>query len=312
MCRFAAISLAADIIASMNVDTLIASIGFGSHDSVMNELGNVLKCIIPRAFTRPVINKGLLHHDVLVKHGSLRVLFESLKLVDSLINRIDGIIDSAGLRSVAEIPGERMAGLHGLPGLSSIAEIDRLLGMNKMSSPHTDEQEAERWVSIKQYIQDEVRVLLPDPQVLVKLFSTPSSRVLKHAGTSLKRCASLAESGLRKFKKLKSGSINDNIDLVIGGIDDEFTADISETQKKAKSSFTENELDVDKDIKMTMTEIWGLNKSPCSINVLTEPEIYLYSKLLDILTFYLVSMVSSDDCWNVRSSSIFGHSSGIR
>ncbi|XP_039143511.1 uncharacterized protein LOC120280662 isoform X2 [Dioscorea cayenensis subsp. rotundata] len=285
----------ADIIASMNVDTLIASIGFGSHDSVMNELGNVLKCIIPRAFTRPVINKGLLHHDVLVKHGSLRVLFESLKLVDSLINRIDGIIDSAGLRSVAEIPGERMAGLHGLPGLSSIAEIDRLLGMNKMSSPHTDEQEAERWVSIKQYIQDEVRVLLPDPQVLVKLFSTPSSRVLKHAGTSLKRCASLAESGLRKFKKLKSESINDNIDLVIGGIDDEFTADISETQKKAKSSFTENELDVDKDIKMTMTEIWGLNKSPCSINVLTEPEIYLYSKLLDILTFYLRAMPNALD-----------------
>ncbi|KAJ0962897.1 hypothetical protein J5N97_028019 [Dioscorea zingiberensis] len=292
---FAAISLAADIISSVNTDTLIASIESHPHGVKLDELQNILKCITPRAFTRPVINKGLLHPDILVKHGSLRVLLESVKLVGKLTNKIDDIIEGSNLRSIMETPRERMVVQHGLPGLRCFADIDRFLGMDTTSYPHADEQGTVQWVSIKQHIQDEVRVLLPDPQVLVKLLSTPSSRDLRHGKMSLKRGANLTESSFQKLKKLKSESINENIDLVICGVDDELTTDTSENQKKAKFGFTENELEVEKASKMTLSEIWGLNNDNYSMNELRDPEIYLYSKLLDVLTFYLRTMPTSLD-----------------
>lgn len=86
-CRFLSISLAADVVSSVNeglsfdfVDKIPAS------DS--QDVQNILQCIGPRPFTRSVINKGLLHADSLVKHGTLKLVMEALKLLDSFINAL--------------------------------------------------------------------------------------------------------------------------------------------------------------------------------------------------------------------------------
>ncbi|KAK6156351.1 hypothetical protein DH2020_010599 [Rehmannia glutinosa] len=85
---FAAISLAADVVSSVN-DGL--SFGFldkpPAYDSP--NVQSILKCIAPRPFTRLVINKGLLHADSLVKHGTLKLVVEVLKLFDSLVETLD-------------------------------------------------------------------------------------------------------------------------------------------------------------------------------------------------------------------------------
>ncbi|KAI3458963.1 hypothetical protein Pfo_015626 [Paulownia fortunei] len=85
---FAAISLAADVVSSVR-DGL--SFGFldkpPAYDS--QHVQSILKCIGPRPFTRLVINKGLLHSDSLVKHGTLKLVVEALKLLDSLVKTLD-------------------------------------------------------------------------------------------------------------------------------------------------------------------------------------------------------------------------------
>lgn len=60
------------------------------------DVQDIIKCIRPRPFTRLVINKGLLHSDPLVKHGTLRLVLEELKLLDSLIGTLNDIITSKG------------------------------------------------------------------------------------------------------------------------------------------------------------------------------------------------------------------------
>ncbi|KAF6168052.1 hypothetical protein GIB67_011437 [Kingdonia uniflora] len=88
---FAAISLASDLIASTRMSSPFGSITSLSCDPPSldsSEVQYILKCIVPRAFGRIVINRGLLHSDVFVRHGSIRFLLEALKSFDSLIGAI--------------------------------------------------------------------------------------------------------------------------------------------------------------------------------------------------------------------------------
>ncbi|XP_010545221.1 PREDICTED: uncharacterized protein LOC104817664 isoform X2 [Tarenaya hassleriana] len=54
-----------------------------AHPSGGVNVQSIMKCICPRPFSRSLINKGLLHSDLLVKHGTLRFLLETLQLLDS-------------------------------------------------------------------------------------------------------------------------------------------------------------------------------------------------------------------------------------
>lgn len=55
-----------------------------------------MKCIGPRSFSRLVINKGLLHSDPLVKHGTLKLVLEVLKLLELLISALNSVLSSQG------------------------------------------------------------------------------------------------------------------------------------------------------------------------------------------------------------------------
>ncbi|CAH2077824.1 unnamed protein product [Thlaspi arvense] len=50
-----------------------------------SDVQTIMKCICPRAFSRSLITKGMLHSDSLVKHGTLKFLFETLRLLDSFV-----------------------------------------------------------------------------------------------------------------------------------------------------------------------------------------------------------------------------------
>ncbi|XP_057475147.1 uncharacterized protein LOC130763274 [Actinidia eriantha] len=172
---FAAVSLAA---------ALISSVGSGLPFAFLNsqcvdppsfsspDVQSVIKCIGPRPFTRLVVNKGLLHTNSLVRNGTLMLVLEELKLLDSFISTIE----------------------------SNFCSSNQLM---------------HRWVSLKQDIQDEVRIMLPDTQVLFSLLSSLSTRY-KNLGACLKRAA---DSEIEQSaKKLKTDAANEEIDILVSGV----------------------------------------------------------------------------------------------
>ncbi|XP_057980376.1 uncharacterized protein LOC131166095 isoform X2 [Malania oleifera] len=89
---FAAVSLAANLISTVAFSCPVGFLDFQSQDPPSFNSPNVqyiMKCICPRPFRRSVVNKGLLHADSLVKHGTLRLLLESLKLLNSFMDAIN-------------------------------------------------------------------------------------------------------------------------------------------------------------------------------------------------------------------------------
>ena len=166
-CRFAAISLAADIISSAKSDSIFHSLL--SHDLVSvddEQVQVLLKCIVPLVCSRAVINRGLLHSDDLVKHGSLRLVSESLNLLRYVTEAISGMVSSARLTSEFTGPTKGKVRMKGFPGLSCSTATDAFL----VDQVHQgDEPRVKRWISLREYIHDEVRGAMPDPQVLLKI-----------------------------------------------------------------------------------------------------------------------------------------------
>ncbi|GAB4859794.1 hypothetical protein Ancab_011274 [Ancistrocladus abbreviatus] len=231
---FSAVSLAANLVSSVSTGISWDFLNSQSHDPVIfhgSDVQTVLKCVCPRPFNRLVINKGLLHSDPLVKHGTLKLLLENLKLLDSFIDSVS---------------------MHGL-------------------------------TSLKQEIQSEVRVLLPDPQVLFALLNSLSSNYNSQR-TSLKRVAG-SEIAAKMNKKLKADTVDKDIDIVIGGIKSISGAVLLQESDNIREAFTTNEDDVEKDHVKT-TEIWGLHQCSVLDDVGNDAEVYFHSKVLDVFRIY--------------------------
>ncbi|XP_027341039.1 uncharacterized protein LOC113854301 [Abrus precatorius] len=81
------ISVAAHLVSSVGKGLCQEFVAFGSNDSYLidnMDLHSVMKCLFPRPFSRSLFNKGLPHTELYVKHGTLRLLLELLKLLDCL------------------------------------------------------------------------------------------------------------------------------------------------------------------------------------------------------------------------------------
>ncbi|KAF2287371.1 hypothetical protein GH714_039771 [Hevea brasiliensis] len=127
---FSSVSLAANLVSSMAVGDPFGFIDFQSNDPPCCNsvhVQNVMTIISSRPLSRSVINKGLLHLDFLVKNGTLRLLLEALKLLDSFLRAT--------------------------------------------SLSCTRKQKIRKGAVLKQEIWNEIRTLLPDPQVLLTLLS---------------------------------------------------------------------------------------------------------------------------------------------
>lgn len=84
-------SLTANLVSSVAKGLFRESINSQSNDRHLfgnMDAQSVIKCLFRRPFSRSMINKGLLNADFLVKHGTLRLLLELLKLLDSLIGAL--------------------------------------------------------------------------------------------------------------------------------------------------------------------------------------------------------------------------------
>ncbi|XP_024160593.1 uncharacterized protein LOC112167757 isoform X2 [Rosa chinensis] len=197
---------------------LVSSVGSGIPALFDNvHVQDVMKCLYPRQFNRSTINKGLLHSDFLVKHGTLRHLLEALKLLDSF------------------------------------------LGVLNCRDQHVSE-------SLKQEFQNEVRSLLPDPQLFKSLLSSMSSN-------SRKRTADLEkfpEHSPKNVKKLKTDFGNKDSDIVVGGIS--FGPDTSEHEDSLMN---------------VMADLWGFDPCSTPITALKDADLYFYCRVLDAFKIYL-------------------------
>ncbi|KAK4385950.1 hypothetical protein Sango_2719000 [Sesamum angolense] len=213
---FAAISLAADVVSSMRA----------------------------RPFTRAVINKGLLHSDSLVKHGTLKLVLETLKLLDYCLKSVD-------------------------------------------SYSRLNNQMMHSWESLKTQIQDEVRMLLPDPQVLLSLLS-PLNSHFKRLESTTKRKAEIettSEHSVHVSKRLKSSAASEDLDILISGVNSS-EVDLSRDGGILESG-GEQQSENGADILIFIKDLWGLHRTHIDP---TDGDTYFYSKILDSLQIYYRTM----------------------
>jgi nucleolar pre-ribosomal-associated protein 1 len=275
-CRFAAISLAADIISSAQTDSIFHS--FLSHDLVSvddEQVQVVLKCIVPHVCSRAVINRGLQHSDDLVKHGSLRLVFESVNLLCYVTEAINGVVSSVGSTSEFSSSTKGKIRMNSFPGLSCSTATDAFL-VDKLNQG--DQMRVKRWISLREYIQDEVRGAIPDPQVLLKLLSSASQ---KHQNCSQSRLERRAQVSEPPQKKQRCNANDEDDDIIIGGIDVEWAKNVSEEQDQ----------DLASDPATTLCEIWGLDRQDLEMKGAEVVDSVFHSKLLDVLRLYLVGIV---------------------
>ncbi|KAF8651235.1 hypothetical protein HU200_063482 [Digitaria exilis] len=277
---FAAISLAADVIASAKCDSIIHTLSSNSHGLVSvddEEVQVALKCIVPNVCSRAVINRGLLHSDGLVKHGSLRLVFESVNLLCYIIEAINDMVSRGGAKSEFIGSAKVTIKIDDSPVLSCSDAADELL-IDEVH--HGDEMQVKRWASLREYILDEVHGAMPDPQVLLKLLSSASQKHQNYSQSVHNKSAQLSEPPQKKRRCNSSSEVDD---IIIGGIDTEQDKDTSEG------------LDSKIDHTITLCEIWGLDKHDLKMKDANVVEDVFHSKLLDVLRIYLRVMPSSFD-----------------
>ncbi|XVF18198.1 hypothetical protein REPUB_Repub11eG0001000 [Reevesia pubescens] len=157
--------------------------------------------------------------------------------------------------------------------------------LNHISSVRN--QMRESWASLKQDIQNEVRTLLPDTQVLLTLLS-PLGTHGRTPKSSLKR-----KPGLEKFsensslKKLKAGALKEDLDIVVGGISSLPDIALPGNHGVVADAHVADELDIEKEFLNIISEIWGLDLYSSPLIELKDVEMHFYSKLLDTLKIYL-------------------------
>ncbi|KAL7615060.1 hypothetical protein Lser_V15G08570 [Lactuca serriola] len=250
---FAAVSLAANLIASVN-----AGLSFDFLDSKpqepqsinRSEVQSIIKCIGPRSFNRIVMNKGLLHSESQIQHGTLRLVLEALMLLDSLFSAINHRSESS-------------------------------------------KQIECKWVSLKQDIQNEVQLLLPDHQVLLSLISSLNSR-FKSEERTLKRGpdTSVLLEHRSRSKKLKTSTTTEETDILVGGISSTLDMEIPDDDGIIQEEDVVKDSENLKGDASLITQLWESHESN-NLDMLTEDEeSYLYSKLLEALKFYHRTMPS--------------------
>ncbi|XP_021667302.2 uncharacterized protein LOC110655333 isoform X2 [Hevea brasiliensis] len=247
---FSSVSLAANLVSSMAVGDPFGFIDFQSNDPPCCNsvhVQNIMTIISSRPLSRSVINKGLLHLDFLVKNGTLRLLLEALKLLDSFLRAT--------------------------------------------SLSCTRKQRIRKWAVLKQEIWNEIRTLLPDPQVLLSLLS-PLSSLARSDKSCLKRTADKEISLLccKRRKKLKRKATIEDTDIIIGGINSLPDIALAEDDENVVESQIPHASDGTMDFMNVISELWGSDLCSVPDTTLKDAEILFQSKLLDALKIYLLIM----------------------
>ncbi|KAH6784179.1 hypothetical protein C2S52_009138 [Perilla frutescens var. hirtella] len=237
-----AISLAADVVSSV-------SVGLGVADKSppdSQDVQNIIKCIGSRPFSRSIINKGLLHADSLVKHATLKLVIEVLRLFDSLVKTLD--------------------------------------------TYYSDNQMMHTWGTLKAEIQNGLRMLLPDPQVLLSLLSPLNSHIKSLESASKRKAEAdvMSEHCVNASKRLKSSTASEDLDILISGVNSS-EVDLFEEGEVADSS-GKQQLENEADIVESIKGIWCLSQCSMTQTNIEDVDTFFYSKILNSLKIYYRTM----------------------
>ena len=222
-----------------------------------SDVQSIIRCICPRPITRLVINKGLLHSNPLIKHGTLRLVFEALKLLDSFVSALSS--NSCG--------GSQMR---------------------------------PEWASLKKDIEEEVWISLPDPQVLLSLLSSLNSHYKSPTPKRTSRPGNVSEDNSSQNKKRKTHDADDETDMIVGGISSLVGVSSSVDPEDLEINSTD-ELDNEGEDMKIIAKIWGVHYCNSLSMTLDDEDTYFYSKLLDALKIYYVSLMLYDMLNNLKS-----------
>ncbi|KAH9322917.1 hypothetical protein KI387_017556, partial [Taxus chinensis] len=304
---FAAISLVSDLVHAAKVSPPFSSLATeGSSPPSLEHptLRSRLKCILPRSFSRAVINRGLLHTNILVKHGSLQVLKEALSSLECLLNAMHAAAENASKKGhFTEMKKENLSKcvseshlleVKGLSGITVLRALNSVAHGEENSISCTDtfnELSSQKWCLLKREVQDEIRGLLPDPQVLLSLLLSTKSGLTESAGKSNKRkfpssTKSKEAETKEKFKRVKSDKIDSGVDILVSGIKAGDRKDILEESVVFHTEQDSHALDnTDKDL-VTVAQIWGVQDALSYRDDCKDGESMLYTKVLDVLGLY--------------------------
>ncbi|GMI77626.1 EMBRYO DEFECTIVE 2788 [Hibiscus trionum] len=170
--------------------------------------------------------------------------------------------------------------------LEALKLLDSFMGsLNRISG--VSNQLMGKWVSLKQDIQNEVRTLLPDTQVLLTLLSSLGAHD-RTPKSSLKRKPGLEKNSEKSsLKKLKAAVLNEDSDIIVGGISSVPDISMPEDHDMVADVHMTDELGTEREFLNVISEIWGLYPKSNPLVELKDVEMYFYSKLTDTLTIYL-------------------------
>ncbi|KAL9232151.1 hypothetical protein vseg_007290 [Gypsophila vaccaria] len=237
-----AVTLAAKVVSSVR-DGIVWDFLSQQTDELLtfedSNVQNVYKCVCISSFNRLAVNKGLLHSDPLIKHGTLRLVLEVLKLFNSFIDAIS------------------------LNGLSSL----------------------------KQKLRDEVRVSLPDSQVLFTLISSIGTSY-QNSVSSRKRAhaENTSEHKAMVNKRQKIDNNLEDVDIVVGGVHSVDESVLFDDNEKIEEEVTVlpngNEID-----DSVLLEVWDSDESFLTLDVVNKDNVFFQCKVLEALKIYHRTLV---------------------
>lgn len=292
MYRFTIMSLVADLIHISSTPPPFASMalrGLPIPAADGSLVRNSLRHLLPRGLTKVALNRGLQHGNVLVKHASLRLLLEALLSLEELLDGAFAAAENTCSQSKAG-PSSNIsestwsiedAGLAFDCSRESTGKgtlVTEKRSANRDEALRAQEQEPKRrqWLGLVECIQDTMRATLPDPNVLLLINSTISTRnggSLKESDGSHKRTQPVVEARAGKRRKKDEGY----------AIDEGDGAHLSDN-----NSTMGNEEDEDEEhfsALQTLAQIWG-SEAVASAAGLTQS--LLHAKVLEVLAAYQV------------------------
>ncbi|MCO5587440.1 hypothetical protein L7F22_041389 [Adiantum nelumboides] len=181
VCRFAAAALISDIILVSKVAPPfepLAAQGLPppTVDGPLPQA--MIRSALPRTLTRLTINRGLLHANMLVKHGCLRMLSEILSAGEFYLCSINKA------RSTFQQKSGNRESISDVLMTKNDDDFDACLSMEALTFDGNNPDDLEaceeldahcNWLAFERHFESELRSVLPDPHVLFSLLSLKSS-----------------------------------------------------------------------------------------------------------------------------------------
>ncbi|XP_050217080.1 uncharacterized protein LOC126667967 [Mercurialis annua] len=153
------------------------------------------------------------------------------------------------------------------------------------------EQMMPKWAAFKQELRNEIQTFLPDPQIFLSLLSSLSSPA-KASDSCLKRKAD-KETCLvpcKKRKTLKKTIMNEDADIIIGGITSALDSACAMDGENVVDSQMPHALDSEMDFITGLSELWNFDQCFGSVSTRKDAEIFFHSKVLDAVKVYILIM----------------------